>query len=500
MLPQRKLRAFVIFLGLLTIVFMPLLPAQILSGIPSDQPSPSGDEIPRPPTRINITGPAGHGGRGNHYAVLIGIGDYSGAKGLENLYADQDTQKLATVLEQEGWTVWLMNSFAPAEKQPNAANILGAFGISIENGSPNYGAARIPFLGEGARTRDDSILFYYGGHGLQGDTDGVDYIIPHDVQMSPTGEILKSTLINLRFLLTALNKTGAGNVIVFTDTCRTTVRTRSLNTRKAWRTRGLTGAFTEDPGPAPLQYQRHFFLENSAADEQSSYELDQESSGVFTYYLRQAMADAPPSSGCIALAKVAERARSGTVNYVQQTLRAAQTPTILADSNWSESFCLNDISASVTDNSSDALRGLLESSWKNRSDIAGGWRQLTLEQLDNCVLSWQIKSHTESGQNIDDQVSTNQIALSKADSQKVYIFNNHALGQWFVALMDPSQKAVSSGSSGTSIGAPPFQNPFNYNHPIRVGFLRANLPIGTQQDANRAANLIQASIDSCHRQ
>lgn len=340
---------------------------------------------------------------GHRYAVLIGIGNYRGARGLDPLYADEDTEKLATLLRQDGWTVWLMNSFAPEERQPYGANILSALGINMEGGGPSYGAATVPFLGAGARTRDDSVLFYYGGHGVQGETDGIDYIVPRDVKLSTTGELLKRTLINLKFVLTALNKTGAGNVIVFTDTCRSTARTRSGNTQqKAWKTRGLTGAFTEDPGPAPLQYQRHFFLESSASDEESSYEMDEQSSGAFTYYLRQALAQKQaPGGGCTTLARVAERARSGTINYVQQKLKGAQTPTVLADTSWAEKFCLAGGGASSDLNS---LYAALAAGLKANSGIAwstvelGGAIRTTevdsLIKLKDCQISWTRDTQT----------------------------------------------------------------------------------------------------------
>src|SRR5580704_2543949 len=42
---------------------------------------------------------------GHRYAVLVGIGNYRGAKGLDPLHADDDTEKLAALLRQQGWTV-----------------------------------------------------------------------------------------------------------------------------------------------------------------------------------------------------------------------------------------------------------------------------------------------------------------------------------------------------------------------------------------------------------
>lgn len=496
MFGQHTFRNLLVLLGSLMVIASPSATAQIVSGIPAPPRSPTGDEVLRPPTPIDISETPTQSG--HRYAVLVGIGNYRGTKGLDPLHADDDTEKLAALLRQQGWTVWLMNSFAPDDKQPYGANILGALGISLDGGGPSYGAATAPFLGAGALTRDDSLLFYYGGHGVQGETDGIDYIIPRDVKLSTTGELLKRTLINLKFVLTALNKTGAGNIIVFTDTCRTTARTRSANTRKAWKTRGLTGAFTEDPGPAPLQYKRHFFFESSASDEESSYEMDEQSSGVFTYFLRQAMTQGQSSSGgCTTLARVAERARSGTINYVQQKLQAAQTPTVLADTSWAESFCVQGTPAGAGD-AYDALRTVLADAWKNRVDFPDGWAQSVLTQLDNCVLSWKRQSHSQSGQDTQDGVVILQVSFTKAASQNIYIYHDHELDKWAVAVRDPGRQALSKSSSSTTTG-PMLPTPFVSNFPMKPGYIGFDIAIGAEKDANRAAVLIQHLIDSCHQ-
>jgi hypothetical protein len=39
---------------------------------------------------------------GHRYAVLVGIGNYRGAKGLDPLHADDDTDKLAELLVKKG--------------------------------------------------------------------------------------------------------------------------------------------------------------------------------------------------------------------------------------------------------------------------------------------------------------------------------------------------------------------------------------------------------------
>ncbi len=461
---------------------------------------------------------------GHRYAVLVGIGNYRGAKGLDPLHADDDTDKLAELLRQQGWTVWLMNSYAPEERQPYGSNILGALGISMGGGGgPTYGAATVPFLGAGARTREDSVLFYYGGHGVQGETDGIDYIIPRDVQFSTTGTILKRTLINLKFVLTALNKTGAGNIIVFTDTCRTTARTRSANTRKAWRTRGLTGAFTEDPGPAPLQYERHFFLENSASDEQSSYEMDEQSSGVFTFFLRQALAQ-PQSSGgrCTTLASVAERARSGTINYVQQKLKGAQTPTVLADTSWAESFCLAGAGSSsdfggavhklepLTNSGGDyaSLHALLEKLWAQGQHQGQPWSDIYVTQkllgLDSCTLSvrteaFERKSQTWSGKDTSNLTETT-VHLGLLRDVKRYSYGEGDGAVERIDLNGPKEafetretlRILAPGDSTveSQIDTSPTGNMFPTH-------LVLHLPPNDHVDASNASTLLSNIVDSC---
>jgi hypothetical protein len=170
-------------------------------------------------------------------------------------------------------------------------------------------------------------------------------------------------------------------------------------------------------------------------------------------------------------------------------------------------------------NASGTLRSLLERSWKDRiewsdlvpdtmslhraTSVADGWTQFTLVELDACALSWRSDQHEMKPASqafpfseTRDDAHTWQVSLAKVDPQEVYIFNNHEIDMWSVAIKEPHQHAIASRWSGTQQVGTSAPNKFNF--PPRAE-LRANLPIGSQRDANEVAILIQRLISSCRQ-
>lgn len=137
-------------------------------------------------------------------ALVIGNSNYLNNTQLRN--AVNDAHAISAQLQQLGFDVYSLYD-ATGEDMSNAVEQFRKKAVS--NG---YKMA----------------LFYYSGHGLQGD-DGNNYLLPVDVRLNSKGDL--GTCLDGRWLISKLSDAECVNTIVVLDACR--------NEKLNW-TRGLT--------------------------------------------------------------------------------------------------------------------------------------------------------------------------------------------------------------------------------------------------------------------
>jgi hypothetical protein len=274
-------------------------------------------------------------------ALVVGIGDYGASAHLPLLAADSDAEKLASAFRDQGWDVHLLNGKQADAAKPTRSNIYEALGITVDGGGlPQFGAGNIAGFGAGAASADDVVLFYYGGHGLTAQ-DGVDYLLPLGSDASSPRE----QLVNLLIVIQALQKSGAGSVIVFTDACRKTAVARGSDDANApvWG-RGV-GASNDIRAVFDSQ-NVHSFVMKSASPGQASWDLPVESAGAFTFFLIEVlslpaiMSDADGNrDGRITLKELEDYVQKNTESIVEAKLRQIQRPEVIADgTDWERGF------------------------------------------------------------------------------------------------------------------------------------------------------------------
>jgi hypothetical protein len=287
-------------------------------------------------------------------ALIIGIGDYPDDSKLLKLAADDDTTKLKAVLANNGWTVYLLNNYAELKNQPNRQNILRTLGIEETNSGLRFGASDRSFLGVHSLSSDDTLLFFYGGHGWSGPDDSTQYILPRDVQRKANG-FDESTLISLSEIKTALRRTDAGSIILVADACRDNDSNPISKGNKSssvpvW-TRSAAASPTQGKvyDPESKDNPQHFVELYASYPGEVAYEMRDRNNGVFSYYLSMALspegsAEAESrSKNCVTLASLFEFARKSTVNYVQGQLHSKQEPQMFSDDlEWPKEFCVAD--------------------------------------------------------------------------------------------------------------------------------------------------------------
>jgi TPR repeat protein len=137
-------------------------------------------------------------------ALVIGNSNYQNNTQLRN--AINDAHAVSAELQQLGFDVY---------------SLYDGTGEDMENAVELF---RKKAVGNGYKM----ALFYYSGHGLQGD-DGNNYLLPVDAKLNSKGDL--STCIDGRWLVSKLADANCANTIVVLDACR--------NEKLNW-TRGLT--------------------------------------------------------------------------------------------------------------------------------------------------------------------------------------------------------------------------------------------------------------------
>ncbi|HXH38078.1 MAG TPA: caspase family protein [Thermoanaerobaculia bacterium] len=118
--------------------------------------------------------------------------------------------------------------------------------------------------------KDDLLLFFFSGHGMTGDEDGKDYLLPSDA----TPFNLEQTAIKIEDIAKELKKTDCNNIVMFIDACRNlgekSVTSIGQEAADAVRRAGIVTFFSCDP-------------------KQKSYEIETLKHGSFTHCILEAI-------------------------------------------------------------------------------------------------------------------------------------------------------------------------------------------------------------------
>ena len=198
---------------------------------------------------------------GNRRALLIGVNDYHLDETIGNLqYCVNDVVEFDKIISDElrgNFSSQLLHSEMDSVKsKPNRSNIMSLAKLLANNSDS-----------------DDSILFYFAGHGWE--ERGINYLLPAD----SCHNILSESAIPLKWVIETLTNSRARKKFMIIDACQsgsTIGRSKSIPMSQSF----FDEIFSEAEGFAKL---------TSCKMEQVSYEYPEKKHGVFSYYLLEGL-------------------------------------------------------------------------------------------------------------------------------------------------------------------------------------------------------------------
>ena len=234
-----------------------------------------------------ISSPALAGG--NRYAIVVGVGRYPPESHLNILSADSDAVNLSTALRKLGWSVTLLNALqTDINRQPTQENLLRVLGIKWDEQKKESVAVQSGerFTGTRSLGPSDTVLFYFGGHGIT-DLQDQDNLVPLDTIYADGRISNPEKLIQLRWVRDALRATQAGTVVLIIDACREGAGTRSTPVL------GIRTPTLDLPPLAQIQLpdvQRTLIFKSTGIGKWA-HEMQLEGTGVFTNFLLKVLTD-----------------------------------------------------------------------------------------------------------------------------------------------------------------------------------------------------------------
>ena len=194
---------------------------------------------------------------GKNWAITIGINQYQFLQPLR--FAKQDAEAVQNFLIND------LNIDQTYHFTEDAPSIPQDHGPDLPS-KPTYGTLRrflrtrfeLPFLGLG-----DNLWFFFAGHGIRHEER--DYLMPID---GDPGDV-ENTALSIHYVTDALRRSGAGNVMMFVDACRSQGRRAGLGVGGEEQ-QGVISIFSCSPA-------------------ESSYEIEDLQQGAFTYMLLQGL-------------------------------------------------------------------------------------------------------------------------------------------------------------------------------------------------------------------
>ena len=146
----------------------------------------------------------------------------------------------------------------------------------------------------------DSLWFFFSGHGVR--EQGQDYLLLNDSDPDP--EEVNNSAISLTFVTEQLRQSGAGNIMMFVDACRSVAK---------------SGLGIE------LQAEQGIISIASCRPEQKSYEIEELNHGSFTYALLESL-QIQGENNCATVERLCKRLKDRVLEINRAYKKPIQTP------------------------------------------------------------------------------------------------------------------------------------------------------------------------------
>ena len=238
------------------------------------------------------------------WAIVVGIDEYVRPSIPKLRYAVADaklfSQALQDTLKVPQDHIFLMTSDAVDENsQPRFVNV----------------AYRLSSL-KGKVKKDDTVIFYFAGHGVT--LDGEPFLLTEEAD-NRSALTLKASSLHGGDLITTLRKTESGNVWVMLDACR-----NSPNDKEDSKLDPAVSSALSQANVGLLQTATMF----SCKVGERAWEWDEKKHGCYSYFLVEGLRrDAADSQGRVTLQSLADYV-SREVPQVAKRFGSAQNPTM----------------------------------------------------------------------------------------------------------------------------------------------------------------------------
>ncbi len=229
------------------------------------------------------------------FALVVGIdryGDYSSLGNLRGCVAD--AQAISKVLvERCGYTADHVVALTDTQ-----------FRVPIQQ--------RIKSLFQGLKP-EDVVLFYFSGHGMRG-PDGQDYLVPLDGDPNDPSH----TMLSTQEVRELLRKSGAGQILMVMDCCRSTADGRAASTR----------GFGEGSAAAEKDA-RDLVVFQSCGPDEVSHELPDSNRGAYSFYVEEGLSGQADTNGdgLVTVAELQTYVRDHVSDWARQH-KTVQVPAI----------------------------------------------------------------------------------------------------------------------------------------------------------------------------
>ncbi|MGB3292505.1 MAG: SUMF1/EgtB/PvdO family nonheme iron enzyme [Phormidesmis sp.] len=229
-----------------------------------------------------------------NWAITVGINEYPYLRSLQYATRDADAMRQLFLGELGFQQVYHFTDTSPPIPQDYGPD---------QSSQPTYTTLRrflnkrfeTPFLGDG-----DNLWFFFAGHGIRHEQ--TDYLMPLDGDRAD----LQNSAIPIHFIANRLRNSGADNVILLIDACR------SYEGRR-------------DGIGLGLEKQQGVITLFSCSPEESSYEIQELQQGAFTHVLLQSLR-LQGEGNCATVERLYQRLRYYVPQLTRQYKRDAQTP------------------------------------------------------------------------------------------------------------------------------------------------------------------------------
>ncbi len=159
---------------------------------------------------------------------------------------------------------------------------------------------RFPSNSRPPLSASDSLWFFFSGHGVR--EQGEDYLLLSDSISDP--ERVRNSAITLAFVTEQLRQSGAGNIMMFVDACRSVAK---------------SGLGIE------LQAEQGIISIASCRPEQKSYEIEALGHGSFTYALLESL-QIQGENNCATVERLCKRLKDRVATLNREHKKPPQTP------------------------------------------------------------------------------------------------------------------------------------------------------------------------------